>query len=1569
NWNCSKSDLPTGIIDCFNTTSIDAGTSEEIIIEVLSQTAANYDNIANVDLDFSSSAIDADLNNNSDNAIVDIIAVGGSELFFAKDVVGGVDVGGVFDVTENVNFEYKLIIDNVSAGTSFNDLVVTDSVDVGFLSVQSVSSDLAGFNCSASGNDVTCTQDGSTPLLPGAQAVITIEVFPNAIGSNIDNVANISSVASAEDIDSNIVTINVIPVAGGLVDLDLLKDAQTVGGSTSVDQFLIGESFEYNIVVHNTGPDDAPIGNVRVVDALPPDIDLDAVPSSPDWDCSATVGTIVDCTNITAIPASTGFLSLIIPVSSQAEGVYVNSADVSLAVGSLLTDTDISNNNGTKSVTINPVQGNITLMKSVNGGSAQTRSVKKRGTNTNFAIGDSVSYTLLAQNTSAINSVTDLVVSDTLDTNFLAYDQFNILQSSANFTCNFDGTSQFSCTNAGGGPLNPGDSFEVEIIAIAAAPGINISNTAQASSVITGDNINSNTVFIDIDSGATPTTLTVQKQAFVNGVAVNSVTKGNAFNYRIDIQNTGPNDAQNLELIDNVPAGISVNSVSGTDWACSNVGQEYTCNLLNPLLSNSSTFVEFNVFDNTAANINQVQNVVDVTSDNALMVSAVNNLDLTQVSLDFNVSQNPDPVVENTVFELIVDIANTGSEALEGVQIVNTLPDGFSYVAQKFGNNCTINGQQMTCNVSNPIANGATETLILQINAITEANANASYINMTTLTGSNFPSQIAENTVLNVVQDGQLSYTVSIDDNIDPVPVGSSFMYDVSFTNNGDLPISTMVFEVVLPSELALTSSNPNNATCTTTNSGLACQSSGFLNLFPGETISLLTLDVNSPSFVGDVTASVSAIAENTLSASDTEVTTIASVQASIADLSVQKSADQKSITTGNQLSWNIDVTNLGPDSAQNVKITDQLPEGFEVISATLNGQDVCQDKGKNLMCNLGILNNQESATVTVLGTVLLESGVLENTVSVSSDTIDEEMKNNTDSASVMVNPVAMTNADIFLNISAEEAVIDKGVAQFNINVGNNGPDSAVSPSISMMASGNIENILLGASNDWNCQVNKSINITCSFVGTAMSESFETTFDVKLIPVEPMGSETTIVALTATISSETDDPDLSNNTGSAEVSTTGGPPTEQQILGALQEALAGIANQQTLKAIENVSSYCANSYENALNGLCDNLYNAALGDQGELVNEVMEQITPNEVIGQSTSVSEIASAQFRNVGSRLAELRGGGGSGFSTAGLNATYGNGSIPLGMLAYLNDASDESEGLSKPDPSFISPWGFFVNGTISMGERDATGRELGFDFDSYGLTAGVDYRLDARKVLGLALGYANFDSKIDDSAEIKSSGVTLTGYGSFYVNDNFYVDSRISLAKPDFDQSRNINFEIDDISVARTAVGKTDANQYSFAMSAGYHFNKNAWNITPNASVNYIKTNIDSFTETGAQEFNFFYSEQDIESLVWSAGMKVSKAISLSNGVITPQFDLDYNYESLNDGVNIEARFIMAPDDEIFIIETDTPDRTYGSAGLGLVYISSNGKQAYINYRSLFGLDGFDRGTFNIGARFEF
>ena len=57
------------------------------------------------------------------------------------------------------------------------------------------------------------------------------------------------------------------------------------------------------------------------------------------------------------------------------------------------------------------------------------------------------------------------------------------------------------------------------------------------------------------------------------------------------------------------------------------------------------------------------------------------------------------------------------------------------------------------------------------------------------------------------------------------------------------------------------------------------------------------------------------------------------------------------------------------------------------------------------------------------------------------------------------------------------------------------------------------------------------------------------------------------------------------------------------------------------------------------------------------------------------------------------------------------------------------------------------------------------------------------------------------------------------------------------------------------------------------------------------------------------------------------------------------------------------------EAFRFVAPETDSNYGALGLGFVFIGANGVQAYVNYRTVFGYEDFDRDTLNLGARFEF
>lgn len=68
-------------------------------------------------------------------------------------------------------------------------------------------------------------------------------------------------------------------------------------------------------------------------------------------------------------------------------------------------------------------------------------------------------------------------------------------------------------------------------------------------------------------------------------------------------------------------------------------------------------------------------------------------------------------------------------------------------------------------------------------------------------------------------------------------------------------------------------------------------------------------------------------------------------------------------------------------------------------------------------------------------------------------------------------------------------------------------------------------------------------------------------------------------------------------------------------------------------------------------------------------------------------------------------------------------------------------------------------------------------------------------------------------------------------------------------------------------------------------------------------------------------------------------MSRAISLSNGVFVPQFDLGYSYESRNADFALSARLLGAnASAQAFTVRADDPDKGFGNVGIGFVYVAA-------------------------------
>jgi uncharacterized repeat protein (TIGR01451 family) len=124
--------------------------------------------------------------------------------------------------------------------------------------------------------------------------------------------------------------------------------------------------------------------------------------------------------------------------------------------------------------------------------------------------------------------------------------------------------------------------------------------------------------------------------------------------------------------------------------------------------------------------------------------------------------------------------------------------------------------------------------------------------------------------------------------------------------------------------------------------------------------------------------------------------TTIAS-----ANLAVALMDSPDPVKAGKRLNYNATVTNIGPAAGTSTALTDTLPVGVTLISAT-SSQGSCTMADRTVTCALGSVAQASTVSVKIVVTPT-SVGRIDNTVSVSSTTADPVAANNVSSVTTTV--------------------------------------------------------------------------------------------------------------------------------------------------------------------------------------------------------------------------------------------------------------------------------------------------------------------------------------------------------------------------------------------------------------------------------------------------------------------------------------------------------------------------------------------------------------------------------------
>jgi len=275
------------------------------------------------------------------------------------------------------------------------------------------------------------------------------------------------------------------------------------------------------------------------------------------------------------------------------------------------------------------------------------------------------------------------------------------------------------------------------------------------------------------------------------------------------------------------------------------------------------------------------------------------------------------------------------------------------------------------------------------------------------------------------------------------------------------------------------------------------------------------------------------------------------------ADLSVTKSDTPDPVGVGYTLTYTLTVGNTGSCtitaklttasgrtsttsqntnvSAGNVVLTDTLPANVTFVSATPS-QGSCSGTA-TVTCALGTIAHGASATVTIQ--VTPQAGAvpsITNSVSVTGAVFDPNTANNSDTEDTTVNPVA--DLSVSKGDSPDPVTYGQNVT-YTITVTNGGPSDATNVTLTDTLPSNVTFVSASAG----CTYNSGPHtVTCSWASIAASGSHTVTIVVKakaagidLVVDDDTGAcaYTGIITDTASVTADEHDPDLANNSASA----------------------------------------------------------------------------------------------------------------------------------------------------------------------------------------------------------------------------------------------------------------------------------------------------------------------------------------------------------------------------------------------------------------------------------------------------
>ena len=214
------------------------------------------------------------------------------------------------------------------------------------------------------------------------------------------------------------------------------------------------------------------------------------------------------------------------------------------------------------------------------------------------------------------------------------------------------------------------------------------------------------------------------------------------------------------------------------------------------------------------------------------------------------------------------------------------------------------------------------------------------------------------------------------------------------------------------------------------------------------------------------------------------------------------------------------------------------------------------------------------------------------------------------------------------------------------------------------------------------------------------------------------------------------------------------------------------------------------------------------------------------------------------------------------------------------------------------------FFVLAQGDVAENGSGADNPVFDYNLYGVTAGVDWKPDYRSTLGIAFGYTYGKAKMrNGGGKVEMDDMRVTAFGSRLIGDRFYVDGGLQAGTAMFDTRRE--------TVAGSATGDTDAFFAGGFVTFGAVFtlsedkkDGSGLYLMPNIGLSYLHESIDGFRESGTAGLDM--DDADGDSLRARLAVALQWAFPFETWQVRLGVEAAYAHDFLGEDIDFDGRF---------------------------------------------------------------